>query len=113
MADVRAGHSAALVLRGEAGVGKTALLRYAAQQAFGFRVAQIASVEAEAELAFAGVLAAASWIGVDPERLEPGPPRPWKRAGRGRPGTGRVCGTRRVRDAGAPMADAGCDFPAP
>jgi len=55
LADVREGHSAALVLRGEAGVGKTALLRYAARQAFGFRVAQIAGVEAEMELAFAGI----------------------------------------------------------
>src|SRR4051794_27726888 len=52
---VRAGLSAALVLRGEAGVGKTALLRYAARQASGFRVAQIAGVEAEMELPFAGV----------------------------------------------------------
>jgi DNA-binding CsgD family transcriptional regulator len=52
---VRAGHSAALVLRGEAGVGKTALLRYAAGQASGFRVAHIAGVEAEMELPFAGV----------------------------------------------------------
>jgi DNA-binding CsgD family transcriptional regulator len=55
LADVRAGHSAALVLRGEAGVGKTALLRYAARQASGFRTAQIAGVEAEMELAFAGM----------------------------------------------------------
>jgi hypothetical protein len=55
LADVRAGHSAALVLRGEAGVGKTALLRYAARQTFGFRATQIAGVEAEMELAFAGV----------------------------------------------------------
>jgi DNA-binding CsgD family transcriptional regulator/tetratricopeptide (TPR) repeat protein len=55
LADVREGHSAALVLRGEAGVGKTALLRYAARQAFGFRTAQIAGVEAEMELAFAGM----------------------------------------------------------
>src|SRR5918992_1871143 len=54
-AAVREGHSAALVLRGEAGVGKTALLRYAAQQAFGFRVAQVAGVEAEMELVFAGI----------------------------------------------------------
>src|SRR5918992_4760363 len=54
-AAVREGHSAALVLRGEAGVGKTALLRYAARQAFDFRVAQIAGVEAEMELPFAGV----------------------------------------------------------
>jgi DNA-binding NarL/FixJ family response regulator len=42
LADVGEGHSAALVLRGEAGVGKTALPRYAARRAFGFRVAQIA-----------------------------------------------------------------------
>ena len=42
LADVRAGQSAALVLQGEAGVGKTALLRYALQQASDFRIAQIA-----------------------------------------------------------------------
>jgi hypothetical protein len=41
--------------RGEAGVGKAALVRYAASQATGFRVVQIAGVEAEAELAFAGL----------------------------------------------------------
>src|SRR5688572_6589933 len=55
LADGRAGHSAALVLRAEAGVGKTALLRYAARRAAGFRVAQIAGVEAEMELPFAAV----------------------------------------------------------
>ena len=36
-------------------MGKSALLRYAARQAFDFRVAQIAGVEAEMELAFAGM----------------------------------------------------------
>ena len=55
LADVRAGRSAALVIRGEAGVGKTALLRYAGRQASGLRVAEIAGVEAEMELAFAGI----------------------------------------------------------
>lgn len=49
------GGSAVLVIRGEAGVGKTALLRYCARQASGFRVAQIAGVEAEMELTFAGL----------------------------------------------------------
>ena len=34
--EVRGGHSAVLVIRGEAGVGKTALLRYATEQASGF-----------------------------------------------------------------------------
>ncbi|HET7051712.1 MAG TPA: ATP-binding protein, partial [Solirubrobacteraceae bacterium] len=53
--DVRGGHSAVLVIRGEAGIGKTALLRYAVQQASGFRVAQIAGVESEMELAYAGL----------------------------------------------------------
>src|SRR3954471_19784556 len=51
----RGGKSAVLVIRGEAGIGKTALVRYAAQQADGFRVAQIAGVEAEMELPFAGL----------------------------------------------------------
>ena len=55
LADVRAGASAVKVIRGEAGIGKTALLRYAARQASGFRVAQITGVEAEMELPFAGV----------------------------------------------------------
>jgi DNA-binding CsgD family transcriptional regulator len=53
--NVRGGQSAVLVIRGEAGVGKTALLRYAARQASGFRIAQIAGVEAEMELPFAGL----------------------------------------------------------
>src|SRR4051795_7106595 len=51
----RAGQSAVLVVRGEAGVGKTALLHHCARQASGFRVAQIAGVEAEMELPFAGL----------------------------------------------------------
>src|SRR3954447_7002404 len=55
LAKVRRGQSDALVIRGEAGIGKTALLRYAARQAAGFRVAQIAGVDAEMELPFAAV----------------------------------------------------------
>ncbi|HEX6583821.1 MAG TPA: AAA family ATPase [Thermoleophilaceae bacterium] len=53
--NVRGGHSAVLVIRGQAGIGKTALLRYAARQASGFRVAQVTGVEAEMELPFAGI----------------------------------------------------------
>src|SRR3954447_15500923 len=53
--NVRGGQSAVLVIRGEAGVGKTALLHYCARQASGVRVARIAGVESEMELAFAGL----------------------------------------------------------
>src|SRR4051812_2960474 len=53
--NVRGGQSAVLVIRGEAGVGKTALMHYCARQASGFRLAQIAGVEAEMELPFAGL----------------------------------------------------------
>ncbi|MGH3300530.1 MAG: ATP-binding protein [Streptosporangiaceae bacterium] len=53
--NVRGSQSAALVIRGEVGVGKTALLRYAARQAAGFNsLSQIAGAEAEMELPFAG-----------------------------------------------------------
>src|SRR3954469_4937243 len=51
----RGGQSAVLVMRGEAGIGKTALVHYAPRQAGGFRGAQIAGGEAEMELPFAGL----------------------------------------------------------
>src|SRR3954449_5708153 len=53
--EVRGGQSAVLVIRGEAGVGKTALLRHAVGQASGFRATQIAGVESEMELPYAGL----------------------------------------------------------
>ena len=53
--DARGGRSSVLVIRGEAGVGKTALMRHAAARATGFRVAQVAGVESEGELPFAGL----------------------------------------------------------
>src|SRR5258707_11022795 len=52
---VRAGESRALVIRGEPGIGKTALLDYAAGHASGCLVARAAGVQSEMELAFAGV----------------------------------------------------------
>ena len=55
LAEARAGQSRVLVLRGEAGVGKTALLDYLHERASGFRVARAAGVESEMELAFAGL----------------------------------------------------------
>nr|MDQ3821817.1 AAA family ATPase [Actinomycetota bacterium] len=55
LANVRAGESRVLVLRGEAGIGKTALLEYLMERASGCRVARAAGVESEMELAFAGL----------------------------------------------------------
>ena len=52
----RAGHSATLVLRGEAGVGKTALLDYVVERASGCTLARVASVESEMGFAFVGLM---------------------------------------------------------
>jgi DNA-binding CsgD family transcriptional regulator/tetratricopeptide (TPR) repeat protein len=52
---VRAGQGRALVVRGEPGVGKTALLDYLAERASGCLVARAAGVQSEMELAFAGL----------------------------------------------------------
>jgi DNA-binding CsgD family transcriptional regulator len=52
---VRAGESQALVVRGEAGVGKSALLQYLAERGEGCRILHAIGVEAEMELAFAAL----------------------------------------------------------
>ena len=52
---VLAGQSRVLVLRGEAGVGKTALLEYLVGAGAGCRIARVAGVESEMELPFAGL----------------------------------------------------------
>lgn len=51
----RAGRSGVLVLRGEPGIGKTALLAYAAERAEGFHMLRTLGVETESELPFAAL----------------------------------------------------------
>jgi hypothetical protein len=51
----RAGHGSALVLQGEAGIGKTALLQFASDYATGFRLLRAEGAEFELELAFAAL----------------------------------------------------------
>ncbi len=55
LAGALAGESGSLVVRGEPGIGKTALLDYAAARAVGMELLTTAGVEAEADLAFAGL----------------------------------------------------------
>jgi predicted ATPase len=52
---VRAGESRVLVVHGEAGVGKTALLEYLADRASRCRVLRVVGVHSEMELPFAGL----------------------------------------------------------
>jgi DNA-binding CsgD family transcriptional regulator len=74
LAGARGGHSGVLVLRGEAGFGKTALLEHAIESASDLTVLRTVGVESEVELAFAALhqLCAPVLDGLD--RL-PGPQR--------------------------------------
>src|SRR5450432_854553 len=74
VASVRAGPSRALVLRGDAGVGKSALLEYLAQHPSGCAIAWAAGVESEMELAYAGLQQLCAPFLGRVERL-PGPQR--------------------------------------
>jgi DNA-binding CsgD family transcriptional regulator len=55
LADARDGRSGVLVLRGEAGIGKSTLLDYAAEHAAGFTILRGVGVEVESELAYAAL----------------------------------------------------------
>ena len=55
VSSVRRGESRSLVLRGEAGIGKTALLEYLIESASDLKVARATGVESEMELAYASL----------------------------------------------------------
>src|SRR5918997_4326518 len=53
--DARAGRSGALLIHGEAGIGKTALMRWAIGQASGMRILRARGFETESDIPFAGL----------------------------------------------------------
>ena len=55
LTDALAGQSGTVVLRGEAGAGKSALLGYLSERAAGWRVTRTVGVESELELAYSGL----------------------------------------------------------
>src|SRR3989442_9860714 len=74
LADARTGTSAAVVVRGEAGVGKSALLEYLLMHAAGCRLVRAAGAESEMELPFATLHQLCLPLLDELERL-PGPQR--------------------------------------
>ena len=55
IAGAQRGDSRVLVLRGEAGMGKSELLRYASRQAAGATILSVTGIELESDLDFAGL----------------------------------------------------------
>jgi DNA-binding CsgD family transcriptional regulator len=55
VASAKAGPGRVLVMRGEAGIGKTALLDFVVEHAAGFRVVRAAAAESESALSYAGL----------------------------------------------------------
>ena len=55
LTEALAGESRVIVLRGEAGVGKSALLHYLSDRVAGWHVATAVGVESEMELAYSGL----------------------------------------------------------
>lgn len=55
LTDVRAGGSGTVVLRGEAGIGKTELLKYLRERAEGCRTVQAVGVQSEMEISYAAL----------------------------------------------------------
>ena len=74
IAAIQQGHSRVLLLRGEAGVGKTALLEYLIDRASGLRVLRTVGVDSEMELAYASLHQLCAPLADRLERL-PGPQR--------------------------------------
>ena len=74
VADVRRGQSRSLLVRGEAGIGKTALLEYLVESASDLTVGRAVGVESEMELTYAGLHQLCAPLLDRVERL-PGPQR--------------------------------------
>ncbi|MEP6625092.1 MAG: AAA family ATPase, partial [Acidimicrobiia bacterium] len=72
LTDAHAGRAGALLLRGEAGMGKTQLMEWTKANAHGMHIACAAGTEADREIAFAGllglILPITSWLDKIPER---------------------------------------------
>ncbi|MBB5078379.1 ATP-binding protein [Nonomuraea endophytica] len=90
VADAKAGRSRSLVVRGEAGIGKTALLEYAAGVAGGMRILRVVGIESEAEIPFAALQL---MLARDVERFD-ALPAPHAQALRAAFGTGSASGDR-------------------
>ena len=111
---VRRGESRSVVLRGEAGIGKTALLEYLVASASDLRVVRAVGVESEMELAFASLhqLCAPLLDRIEelpaPQRQRAGDRVRAERRGRAGPISRRVGGVEFVRGGGGAASAAVC-----